>query len=275
MTKLFNSNIANQNLRFSKQTGRDVSNSSRKLASGSRINQASDDAAGLSIATNLNAQIRSKGQSLRNANDGFSVLQIMDSSLNEIAQMVVRMRELSIGAASDTYDDNDRTLMNYEVNNLLSEIDRIAEGTSYMGHKVFSGSEKNLEIQVDTGAGEENKIKIDLKKQAQTPYALGISDVQINTQHRARLALVKLDYALSEITRSRSEVGSMMNRLKSTVQNLSVNIENNKSSHSRIKDTDYAKETATQIKAKLIRHGQTIVQNSVNSSGRKFLKLLE
>jgi len=272
---LYNSSISNRNLRYSKETEKDLSNSTRKLASGSRINKASDDAAGLSIATNLNSQIRSKGQALRNANDGFSILQIMDGSLSELTNIVIRLRELSIGAASDTYDNTDRTLMNYEANHLLTEVDRIAKSTNYMNRDLFSGDDYKLDIQVDSGQGKKNRLTLDLTRQAQTTTALGISDVQVNTQHRARLALVKLDYALNELSKSRADIGAMENRLKSTIENLSVNIQNSESSHSKIKDVDYAKETATQVKAKLINHGQTMVRAQINESGKMYLKLLE
>lgn len=278
MTKLFNSSISNQNLRYSKQTNRRLVDSNRKLASGSRITRAADDAAGLSISSKLTSTIRSKGQAVRNTNDAFSVLQVMEGSLNELSSMVIRLRELAIASISETYSDRDRKLMSMESSQILNEIQRIAEGTEYMGHKVFSAENtlnNKFEIQVDTKGDENNKITIDLSGLAQTPYALGISDVMIDTQHRAKLSLVKLDYALSEITKSRTQIGATTNRLNSTVDKLNTDIENQSATNSKIKDVDYATETAEQVKAKLLQSSQVAVQSQINYTGRQFLKLLK
>lgn len=275
MTKLFSSSVSLRNLNYSRQTNRELVDTSQKIASGSRIVKAADDAAGLSIASKMNALTRSKQQAHRNTNDAFGVLQIMDGSLSELGSIVIRLRELSVQSASDTNGDKERGLLNLETTALLEEVRRIGKSTKYMNKSLFEGDNYKLDIQVGAKAGKQNRISIDLKDMAQTPYALGISDVSIETKHRAQLSLVKLDYAQEQIIKSRTEVGAKMNRLQSVVNNLDVNIVNSKSAHSTIKDADYALETAKNVKNGILQNAQVSVQKQINSSGKHLLKLLE
>lgn len=275
MIKLFNSSLSIQNLRYSKQTNRELSDSAQKLSSGSRIVKSSDDAAGLSISNKINATVRSQQQARRNTNDAFGVLQIMDGSLSELGNMVVRLRELSVQAASDTIGNEEREMLNLETQALLNEVKRIGESTEYMNRSLFKGEDYKLDIQVDTKNGKNDRISIDLKDMAQTPYALGLSGVSIDTKHRAKLSLARIDYAQNQILQSRTEVGATMNRLTSVVNNLEVSIQNKQAAKSQIRDLDFASETAKSVKNNIVQNSQVSVQTQIQNSGKSFLRLLK
>ncbi len=274
MTKLVSNHSNIQARRYSKLTQRESAKSSLRLASGSRINQAADDAAGLSIATNLNSKTRSKQQAVRNSNDAHNILQTMDGVLNEMGSMIIRMRELAIGAASDTYSDIERAMMQNELSQTSHEMNRIANSTDYLDHKLLVGNDKKLQIQVNTNNGEKNRINIDLKDMAQTTYALGIADINIETQHRATISLAKIDYAQNEISHSRAKIGGISSSLESNIQKLNVDVENEKASHSRIKDADVAEETAASLKNKILQDAQTSAMVQTTNMGRDYLKLI-
>lgn len=275
MTKLFDTTNSLRSLRHGRVTSREINNNSRKLASGSRINRASDDAAGLSISTKLNATNLSRQQAGRNANDAVSMLQVMDGAISGMSEMVTRLRELSIAASSGTYSDSERVMMNKEASQVLFELDRVAKGSTYMDHALLKGDKKRLDIQVDSNHGDNNRISIDLENLAQTPYSLGINDVDLSTQHRSKLALAKLDHAQGEISKSRAEIGSVSARLASTINNLEISVESGMASNSQIKDLDYAQATATRAKNSILQKAQVSVKAQIQNSGRNYLKLLE
>ena len=274
MTKLFDTTNSLRSLRYAKTTSRAIESNSRHLASGSRITRASDDAAGLSISTKMNATNLSRRQAGRNANDAISVLQVMDGAVSGMSEMVTRLRELAIAASSGTYSDLERDMMNKESTQVLFEIERVSKSSSYLDNKLLTGDKKRLDIQVDAKHGENNRISIDLEDLAQTPYSLGISDVRLDTQHRAKLALAKLDYAQGEIGKSRAEIGSVTSRLSSTINNLEVSVENGSASHSQIKDLDYAQATAARAKNSIVQNAQVSVRTQIQKTGKHYLKLL-
>jgi flagellin len=263
-----------QNLRYSRETNRKLEKDSRKLSSGSRITSASDDAAGLSIVTNMDSKTRSKQVAARNATDGVSVMQIMDGTLNEMNGMVIRLRELAVAAASDTYSDSERSMTNLESVQLLDEIDRQAKTSEYLGYKLFKGESKQLDIQVDTDNSSKDRISINLEDLAQTPYALGISDVRLDSKHQARLSLLKIDHAQNEINRSRAIIGATSNRLNAVINKLGSDVTNGKAAESRIRDVDYAQATAENAANKIKQSAQTSVQVQTNKQSGGFLKLL-
>ncbi len=261
-------------LRQSKLTQREIESGSRKLASGNRITQAGDDAAGLSIASKLNSQNRSKDQANRNVNQAVSIVQVMDGALSEMSSIVTRVRELAIQSASDTYSDTERSLIDIEANQLINELKRSAVSTKYQDNHLLRGDDKKLDIQVDTENGKNSRLSIDLAEFSQDPMALGIGDVTLADKHQARLSLVKLDYASREISKSRAKAGALMSRMESTSSNLETSSLNGKSTHSKIKDADVAQVTSENLKNKLLSNSQTMVQSQVNNMGAGLLKLL-
>lgn len=260
--------------RETRQTTEKLSQNSAKLASGNRIVRSSDDAAGLSISEKLKASTRSKQQASRNAQDSMGVLEIMEGTLSGMSEMIVRMRELSIQAASDSVSDTERGMLNLEVTGLLQELKRTAEGTEYLDNKLLKGDNKKLTVQVDKGNNEYDRISIDLVELAQTPLALGISDVKVDSQLRARLSLQKLDYAQGSLSQSRAKLGAMMSRMESTINNLSTSVVQETNANSRIKDLDYAQATAEQTSAKIRQSGQVSLAAQMNHQKGDALKLI-
>ena len=275
MTKLFNSQSSMRNLRYGKANSQKMSSSVRKLASGERITRAGDDAAGLSISTKIDSQVRSRYQAIRNANDSIGFMQVMEGSMQEMLNMVVRMRELSIASASDSYSDEERGMMDLEVTALLNEINRISSATELFGQKLTQGDERHLEFQIDIKNKKDHRLRLDLRDFAQSPFALGINDVKVNTQHRARMSLVKLDYAQKSISASVAKLGAFSNRVTSSIKNLENNQQNAKESNSRIKDADYAVQTAKAVSTNLKASMQAQAGNLINAGSKHVLKLLE
>jgi flagellin len=167
----------------------------------------------LSIATNLNTKIRSKQQSLRNTSDAHNILEAMDGVLSNMSSMVIRMKELAIGSASDTYGANERAIMQKEISQTVLELERMAQNSSYLDSKLLVGDDKKLEIKVNTNNGKQDRISINLKDMAQPPYALRLSDVRIETQHRAGLSLIKIDYAQEKSLQKRAKTGASIGRI--------------------------------------------------------------
>lgn len=275
MTKLIDTTNSLRSLRHSRATNREIISNSRKLSSGSRITRASDDAAGLSISTKMNAANLSRQQAGRNANDAVNVLQVMDGVVSGMSEMIIRLRELAIASSTGTNSDSERKLLDQESTQLISELERVSKGSKFLDQNLFQGDKKSLDIQVDAFNGSSNRISIKLDDLAQTPYSLGISDIKIDSQHRAKLSLAKLDYALGEISKSRAEIGSTSKRLESTINNLGVSVENGKAAHSRIKDLDYAQATAARVKSSIVQSAQVSVNAQINQSGKHYLKLLD
>ena len=275
MSKLYNSYSANKAIRYAKRTSDSDAVSSRKLAGGSRITRSGDDAAGLSVSTKLKSTIKSNQMAARNTNDAFSILQVMEGTINEMGNMVTRIRELAMRSASDTISDIEREITQGEVTHILQEINRMSQGSEYLDHKLLKGDRKRLDIQVGRSNNEKNRITLDLKDFAQSPLALGIADIKVDSKHRARTSLIKIDYAVGVLAESRSKLGATSKRLESTLNNLNISVENSESAKSRITDTDYAQETANKARNSILAHGQATAIHQTQNSGRRYLRLLE
>lgn len=274
MTKLFAADLSMRNLRHSRSTAEKVHQSVRKIASGERITRAGDDAAGLSISTKVASKIRSRYQAMRNANDAIGFVQVMEGAMDEMGNMVTRMRELAIAAASDTYSAHEREMMDLELTHSLNEIRRISSSTELFGSDLLNGDNKTLEFQVDVKNQKADRIKFDLRDYAQSPLAIGIHDIHVDTQHRARTALIKLDFAQNSLSESRARLGAISNRLQSSINNLDVSQENAEQANSRIKDADYAQETATSVASNLKSQIQAQAGSIINNGAQHLLKLV-
>lgn len=233
---------AQRNLNTSQAAMKD---SFAKLSSGSRINKAADDAAGLAISENLKAQIRSARQANRNANDGISMVQVAEGGLNEIGNIVTRLRELGIQAASDTIGDTERSFINKEVEQLKSEAQRIASVTTWGSTKLLDGSTPNFEFQVGIfNNGFEDRISFEAGQNEATLSSLGIDGLDYTQKEGAQEALEQLDSAQTRVNEMRSNLGALQNRLQSTSNNLLISEENLSAANSRIRDTDVAEASA-------------------------------
>ncbi|MBI4666666.1 MAG: flagellin FliC [Nitrospinae bacterium] len=225
-------------------SGSRLADSLSKLASGKRINKAADDAAGLAIAEQLNADIASAEQAQRNISDGMSMTRVAEGALGEVSDMLTRGRELAVQAASGTLNSEQRALLNNEISAIKSEIDRVAGTTEFNGQKLLSGelapgAATQVNVQAGINSTPADQINLNVVDQADTG-ALGVSGVDISTQQGARDALAAFDTAIQNVTESRANIGSLQNRFDSAASNLGVYKENLVAANSNISDLDYA-----------------------------------
>jgi flagellin len=250
-----------------------------RLSSGYRITKASDDAAGLAISESLRAQIRSMAQGQRNAYDGISVIQTAEGSLNEISNILIRMRELSMQSASDGVGTTERSYLQVELTALRSEIDRIANGTEFNGRKLIDGSlsldTAKLTFQVgirNTSTNDRMAITVASAKTAD--LKVNASNLSVTTKEGAQAALSKLDTALSSVSSIRARLGAYENRLSSTIANLAIAQENVSAANSRIRDMDAAQETSNLTKAQILLQAGVSVLAQANAVPQVALNLI-
>lgn len=244
-----------------------------RLASGLRINSAKDDAAGLAISTRFDTQIRGLTVAQRNANDGISMVQTAEGGLDETVQNLQRIRELAVQAANGSNTDADRSLLQSEVNQRVSEITRIASDTQFNGLAVLDGSlGSGVAFQVGANAGQ--TISIDFNS-TMNAAGLGISGISISSAGGASAALATIDGALSQVNAFRADLGAVQNRFESTINNLGTNIENLSASNSRIVDADFAAETAKLAKANVLQQAGISVLAQANARPNQVLSLLQ
>ena len=249
--------------------------SMEKLASGSRINKASDDAAGLAISEKLRADIRSTQQAKRNAGDGISMIQTAEGGLNETSNILVRLRELSMQAASDTVGDQERAFSDKEFQNLTQEIERISASTQFNGTNLLNGEGDSMDFQIGTGNEEsQDRISFDPSGTDATIGTLGLDGLSVSSKEDAQSNLESIDSAISLVSENRSNLGALQNRLQSTISNLEVKNENLSSARSRIADTDVAQQSAEMTKANILQNASISVLAQSNSSGNAALKLI-
>lgn len=253
-----------------------IQDSLAKLSSGSRINKSADDAAGLAISENLKASIRSNRQANRNANDGISLVQTAEGSLNEIGNIVTRMRELGVQASSDTVGDNERGFINKEVNQLKNELQRIAQSTAWGSTKLLDGSSPQFDFQVGINNNEfEDRITFNAAENVATLDALGMAGIDYTTKQGAQEALSTLDAAQVNVNGMRSNLGALQNRLSSTVNNLMVTEENMSAANSRIRDTDVAAASAELTRNNILLQASTAALAQANSQSGLALSLIK
>lgn len=246
-----------------------------KLASGTRIVRAADDAAGLAISEKMKSHIRSMRQAERNANDGVSLVQVAEGGMNETGNILTRMRELSIQSASDTIGDVERGFINKEIKGLKEEIDRIALSTEFNGRKLLDGNTEALDIQVGIKNNEfEDRFKFNARNLTSTLAALGLEGVDNATKESSQLNLDVIDKAITRINENRSELGALQNRLQSTINNLGIYRENLSAANSRIRDTDVAEETSELAKNNILSQATISVLGQANQNSQVALKLL-
>ena len=239
-------NIASQTVQKNlKQVSNEGNSELERLSSGKRITKAADDAAGLAISTNLEAQTKGLRQATRNANDGISLVQTAEGGLNETSNIPVRLRELTIQAASDTVDDRERGFLNREYQELSKEVDRISESTTFNGSQLLIGKGKGtMDFQVGAFAGEQNKITFDSGETDSSTSSIGIAGSGISSKDDALGSIATVDEAIGKVSGQRANLGSIQSRLASTVKNLEVQTINQDNARSVIQDVDVAEASA-------------------------------
>lgn len=279
--------IAQRNLT---NTTSKLGHSMEKLSSGFRINRSRDDAAGLAITEVMRGKIRGLNQAKRNTNDAVSMLQVAEGAMNEMSNILVRMRELAVQSSTGTLSDRERGYLNREYVQLASEIDRIANTAEFNDNRFFKATEESAHyvIQVGTNASKvednEDAIAIDLAglkfstqdlgigKGAEIGPVKGIDETPSRDAIRSKLGVV--DDALSRLAEERANIGAMQSRLESTINNLGVSVENLDTAKSRIKDVDIAEETANLAKQRVLAQSGLSVLAQANTMPDMALALL-
>jgi len=256
------------------ETSRDNQRSLARLSSGQRIVNASDDAAGLAISNNLEAEIRGLKQSSRNASDGVSFVQTAEGGLNEVSNILIRLRELGVQAASDTIGDDERGFLNREYQSLKQEVDRISEVTNFNGRALLNGSGGELKFQVGTHKGENNEISYRTDEANSSASHLGVGGAGVSSKGDALDSLESVDNAIKKVNDYRSGLGALQNRLHSATNNLSVQIENLSDAKSRIADTDIAEEASKLARSNLLQNAGIAVLAQANAAPQGVLRLL-
>lgn len=245
------------------------------LSSGTRIQKAGDDAAGLAISEKLKGQVRSINQATRNANDGISLIQTAEGGMNEISNILVRLRELSMQSASDTVGDPERKFTNLEYQNLKQEIERISQVTEFNGKKLLNGAGDKYEFQIGmNNDATQDRINYNAQASNATLESLGIGELTVASKQESQESLAKLDMALQNLSGQRAELGAVQNRLSSTINNLEVAGENLSAANSGIRDTDMAKAAAENTKLGILNQAGTAVLSQANAQGQAALKLI-
>jgi len=254
---------------------RAINRSMAQLASGSRINIAADDAAGLAISERLKAGIRSARQATRNANDGISMVQTAEGGLNEIGNIITRLRELGIQAASDTVGETERQFINKEVEQLKNEIQRIAVTTKWGTTNLLDGSTPVFEFQVGLyNDPEQDRIVFNSRDNNAQLDSLGLAGIDYTSKEGAQQALSALDSAQNMVNGFRANLGALQNRLTSTVDNLGVLEENMSAANSRIRDTDVAMASSEMTRNNILLQAGTATLAQANQINQLALKLI-
>lgn len=254
---------------------REMQKSMAQLSTGSRITKAGDDAAGLAISENLKAQIRSYGQASRNANDGISMIQTAEQGMGEVSNIVTRLRELGIQASSDTIGDTERGFIQKEVASMKSEIQRVAESTTFGSRKLLDGTGGVYDIHIGTGSNEKTDwISYDSAVSNVQADNLGIGDLDFASKEGARAGLAALDTAQSNVNGSRATLGALQNRLTSTIDVIGTMNENMSAANSRIRDTDIAATSSEMARNNVLLQGTTATLAQANQLPQMALKLI-
>jgi flagellin len=270
-----NSNIASVTAqRFLEKSQRQVDDSFKALASGSRLSTPQNDAAGFAISELLRAQVAGLGQSAQNVKMATAMIQTAEGGLNEQNNILVRMRELAVNAASDTIGDNERGFVNDEFQQLTSEFDRIAKSTSFGSRKLLNGSGEEFSFQVGPYKGDENVIKYKLNANT-TSSSVGISGLDISDKGDAQSALDTIDEAVTKVAGVRANLGGVASRFQYANDNLEVQKQNVDEARSLIADVDVAEETSKLARAQVLQESGMAVLAQANAFPTKLIKLID
>jgi len=264
-----------------------------KLSSGLRINRAGDDAAGLAISEKMRAQIRGLEMATKNAQDGISLIQTAEGALQETHAILQRMRELAVQAANDTNNDVDRTEIQKEINQLIHEIDRIADQTEFNTKKLLNGELADTGVKFHIGANEGQSIELNINSMTSDALGTGGEDGSVTnalsslkvediasgtggvlTQDSADAAITIINDAIEQVSAERSKLGAYQNRLEHTINNLSTSAENLTAAESRIRDVDMAKEMMEFTKMNILQQAATAMLAQANMQPQMVLQLL-
>jgi flagellin len=278
MALVVNSNLSSLNaLNNLNRTNGNLSDTFGRISSGLRINKAADDAAGLAVAENLDAGVRSLGMAKRNANDGIAVVQVAEGATNEVAEVLKRMRELAVQSSSETLESTERTYVQAEYEQLHSEIDRIADVTEFNGLKLTNATNTTLGVQVGMYNTTDDRISVDfgdISTSGTSGLGLATASVGLASVASAQAAIDSIDNALDTVNTYRSTYGAVQNRLDSAIRSLDTYSENLKAAESQIRDADFAHEAAEMSKQQIMQQAGTAILGQANQINQGALRLI-
>ncbi len=271
---VINTNIASLRAQAaSTQANEKLQSAFERLSTGNRINSAADDAAGLSIATGFTSDIRGINQGIRNANDGIALAQTAEGALEEVTNLLQRVRELAIQSQNGTLDDTDRGFLDTEVTELAGQIDDILTETEFNGISVFglgagSGNDVSVSIQLDAGRS------VDITSTAIDNTNLDAAGLDVSSSTNAATAVTNVDAGLQAVNTTRSSLGAGQNRLQAAINNLTTTSTNLADARSRITDADFGAESTALAKAQILGQASTTILAQANQSQQNVLSLL-
>ncbi|MBF0138620.1 MAG: flagellin FliC [Magnetococcus sp. DMHC-1] len=272
MSISLNTNLASLNAQHNlSKSSKFLSDTFEKLSSGLRVNRAADDASGIGIGTRMSAEIRGMNQAVRNTNDAISVLQVAEGALDETTNALQRMRELAVQAASGTLTTTDRTSLNTEFTQLLSEVDRIGKNSKYNNLNLLTGSFTAVAIQVGAYSGQVLSVTI------QSATATGLCSTMATIAgdgSAAMSAITTLDNAILSVSSIRSTIGSLQNRFESVISTLQNTVVNTEAARSRIMDADVATESANLTRASILQQAGAAILAQANQQSQLALALV-
>ena len=276
-------NMASMNaLNALNRTNRSLGDTFGRISSGLRINKAADDAAGLAVAENLDAAVRSMNMAKRNVSDGLGLIQVAEGATNEVANVLKRMRELAVQSSSETLASTERAYIDTEFNQLRSEIQRIANVTEFNGIGLARGTALNgasitglstVAVQVGVFDSTDDRITISLGDMTQST-GLGLGNLDLGVAASAQAAITTLDTALDSVNTHRSNYGALTNRLESSLRNLETYSENLKAAESQIRDADFAHEAAEMSKLQIMQQAGTAILGQANQINQGAVRLI-
>ena len=300
---VINTNISSIQAQTAMRTTRaSTEKAMERLSTGLKINFAGDDAAGLAISSRMTSQIKGLNMAVKNAQDGISLTQTAEGALGEVQNMLQRMRELSLQAASDTNSSDDRAYLQTELKALSTEIDRVAATTTFNNQKLFSGTDfgtfapasgtasvtnpstVTLKIQVGSNTGASDKVEITLQETSASVLGVEVAaagtaatgnQLELDTGANALDAVTAIDAALKNVTNLRSSFGAIQNRLEHTVSNLTNIATNTELARSRIQDADYAQETSNMTRGQILQQAGTAMLAQANKMSQSVMSLLQ
>jgi flagellin len=247
--------------------------SMERLSSGLRINKAADDAAGLAVANKMLGQLKGINMAIRNSQDGVSLVQTAESAMNEVKNILIRMRELSVQMHNGVYTNADRINANLETAALVKEINKLATTTSFNNVALLDGSFTNTELRVGNTNAETLTFTIDAMYAS--TLASGLQTAQISTAAEAKTTVTLLDTAIEALSQDQAALGALQNRLDSNISNLSNASVLTEQAMGRIMDTDYARETSELAKQQILNQASTAMLAQANESKGSILSLIQ
>lgn len=266
---VINTNIASLNTQRNLSASASGLNTSiQRLSSGLRVNSAKDDAAGLSVATRMDSQIRGMNVAIRNSNDAISFAQTAEGALGRVTDSLQRMRELGVQAKNGSLSDPDRALLDKEFQQLSEEITRVTEGSKFNNVQIFDGNNRDFQV----GAGNDTEDTITVTGLTAANFQAAAGDVA--TTAGATAAITDIDLKLTAVNEARAELGAVQNRFEAVIGNLQISVESQSAAKSRIMDTDFAKETANLTRGQILQQAGTAMLAQANSLPNNVLSLL-